>query len=443
MTTRRLLQVIACCAALAVSPVIWAQAGATEVSMGYAGLPGKAVPPTNNGVQVSDTVLMHTGVGVEAGYDTNVFYGDKATAVGSGIVRVVPYLEFTNTTRAGVIPAGVFFDLDFAATFRQYLSSDPQPKMPDKKISDQREFLPAASGTVEFSSGQTVSLTINDVFTRMEEAPYMNSMGTTGPLTRYLNAASAQVRWAPGGGRAQGILRYDNTFDAFATDSGLSFANSISHTASLDLSWKWLPKTAIFARVAQGYVSYLNGPGTGPEEQKSVSYPFHAALGLRGLVTQKTSVNIWVGYSNGFYASGPNPEGVLGHLNANVELSVRPTVLNTLGVAYRQDFQNSVLGNFYYVEALSAWFQQQLAGRFALLASGRYEHRTFQFTTSQRTDNFFQVGASADYRAKSWTYVGVGYALMHNDANMPPTPGTPLGATYTKQQIFARLGVTY
>lgn len=411
--------------------------------MGYAGLPSKS-PLSNNGLQLSETVLMHAGVGAEAGYDTNVFYGDKGHTVGSPIVRVVPYIEFTNATRSGDVPSGVYFDLDLSATYRQYLSNDPQPNNPAKKVSDQNEFLPGVSGLLEFSSPRAVSFQITDTFSRIEEAPYMLSMNrTSGPLIRYINAAAAQLRWAPGGGRVQAILRYDNTYETFPSASHLEFADSIYQQGSIDLSWKWLPKTAIFVKVSQGYVSYLNGNGGTPDTTKYSSYPFRAAVGLRGLVTQKTSVNVWVGYSNAFYANGRNPEGLAGHLNASADLSIRPTMLNALGISYRHDFQNSVIGNFYNIDGVSAWFQQMLASRVSLLLSVRYEHRDFQFTNGERIDNYIQAGAAADFHPKTWAYVGVGYAALYNDANQPDNAVVPVGATYVKHQIFGRLGVTY
>ena len=64
----------------------------------------------------------------------------------------------------------------------------------------------------------------------------------------------AQVRWAPGGGRLQGLLRYTNTIDWFETEY-LKAANSMGHEGMLDMSWRWLPKTALYLQVRQGYIS--------------------------------------------------------------------------------------------------------------------------------------------------------------------------------------------
>ena len=445
MIIRRPLQILACCAALGVSRGAMAQA---DVTIGYAGLPSKSPLGTGTGLQVSDSVMLHAGVGAEVGYDSNVFYADKVGVVGSPVAIVVPYLEFTNASRTGAPPAGVFFEIEGSAGFRRYLSDADQVNgmgtPTGKKASDQPGFLPTANGILEFSSGQSLSLAFQDFFSRYEDAPYVLSVNPSSPLIHYSNDASAQLRWAPGGGRIQGVLRYANHFDAFNEQSGFGFADAISHQVSVDLSWKWLPKTALFLNVSQGYVTYLNDQsGNSPDTKKVSSYPLHLLAGLRGLITRKTSVNLSVGYANAFYSDGPSPYGLAGHLSANVDLTVSPTLLNSFGLGYHHDFQNSIVGNYYNVDSVTAWAQQQVGGRLFAGVSGRYEHRAFQFAASSRADNFVQVGAVADYRPKSWGYLGVGYSLLYNQAGTPTSDTGPAGATYVKHQIFARLGVTY
>ncbi len=49
-------------------------ASAQDVTIGYQGLPYKASGENNTGIQITDGVLLHSGIGAEAGYDTNVFY---------------------------------------------------------------------------------------------------------------------------------------------------------------------------------------------------------------------------------------------------------------------------------------------------------------------------------------------------------------------------------
>src|SRR6476620_2721217 len=91
--------------------VVARAATAQEVQIGYGGLPYKA-SESQNGIQVSDGVLMHVGAGAEAGYDSNVFYESSNSQyhVGSGILRVTGFGEITNSTRTGTVPSGLAFD---------------------------------------------------------------------------------------------------------------------------------------------------------------------------------------------------------------------------------------------------------------------------------------------------------------------------------------------
>ena len=56
-----------------------------------------------------------------------------------------------------------------------------------------------------------------------------------------------------------------------------------------------------------------------------------------------------------------------------------------------------------------------------------------------RVDNFFQVGATLDYFLRNWAYLGVGYSLLDSRSS----PSSLSNNDYLKQQVFARLGVTY
>src|SRR6478672_10943276 len=78
-------------------------AGAQEVTIGYQGLPYKSSGETNTGIQVSEGVLLHVGAGAEAGYDSNVFYSESGSEVGSPLIRVGLFGDMSNATRTGAV----------------------------------------------------------------------------------------------------------------------------------------------------------------------------------------------------------------------------------------------------------------------------------------------------------------------------------------------------
>ncbi len=436
---------------LAATGSAWAQsssaASSVQVDIGYQALPYKSAVGNQGGVQVSDSSILHLGIGAETGYDTNVFYSDTG-AKGSGILQVLPFVELSNATRGGAFPSEVFYDLGATLTYREYLSSDPL-------IRQQRAFMPGAYGNLELGHQQTVSFIVNEAFNRTVDPPYIQNSDQ--PITRNVNLASAGVRWAPGGGRLAGVLTYSNTLDIFDTDN-LKVANSMAHLLMLDTTWKWLPKTALVLQISQGYNTYLNSQNG---VSKPNSFPFHVMTGLRGLITAKLTANVLVGYANGFYdlpSARSGPVGLKGHLSVNGDLSYRPTMLTSIALGYQRDFQNAILGDFYYVDSVRFSVGQAFAGRFGLGFTARYDSRTFEniplapvtmggvttTPTTSRHDNYWQVGANLDYHIRDWTYIGVAYTLLSNSSDYEPLAAQDPGrVNYLKQLAFARIGIAY
>jgi len=421
-------------------------ASAQEVTIGYQGLPSKSSGESNTGIQIADGVLLHAGIGVEAGYDTNVFYA-PTNLVGSSIFRVMPYLDLTNATRTGPVSKDLTFDARAGLQYRHYGNSEVASRYADA-------WNPNAGLSVALGGGQ-FGLGIADVFARIEDPPYANpgNLNTNGlpngtpPIQRTNNQASIEGRWSPGGGRLTSILRFTNMVNIY-DDNGpgnYSYANAMTNTLMLDVAWKWLPKTAIFLNVSQGFVDYLNNSAAS-NAQLSNSYPLYVTTGLRGLLTAKTSAVATVGYVNAFYSEGASTSGFLGSTYLDLAVTARLTQLSRAVVGFRHDFLNVVISNFAYQEMAYASYVQQIAGRLGLDLSGRYAYVSYQGTPGDpnqvttgggnRVDNYFQIGATLDYFLRNWAYLGVGYSLLDNRSNIALND-------YLKQQVFARLGVTY
>jgi hypothetical protein len=418
------------------------RASAQETAIGYQGLPYKVVGESPTGINLSEGVLLHLGLGAEAGYDSNVFYGSSSVpgaVIGSGLLRFTGFGEISNGGH-GVSP-GLTYDVRAGLTYRYYTSDNVDVKRYSSA------FMPTAGLSLSTIAGEW-ALSLSDTFARTEDPPYLAGSATQNPISRDNNLATAQAAWSPGGGRITTTLRYTNSIDIFEQDSGFSYANSLTHMFMLDVSWKWLPKTAIFLQAQQGYISYLNTNSEG----KVPSYPLHVIAGLRGLVTPKLSAVASLGYGNAFYSSGVTTAGFWGSSYVDLQGILTPSLLNRLTVGYHQDFMNSVISNFYYSYSVYAAYVHQIAGRVSLDLSLRYSYLDYQGLlfdkTNTRVDNTIYGGLTLDYFVRSWIYAGVGYSLVANfsdyhlpDANGNPDPTKPVD--YVKHQVFARLGVTY
>jgi len=400
---------------------------AQEVTIGYQGLPYKMSGETATGIQVAEGVLLHVGAGAEAGYDSNVFY-DNTNAVSSPMIRTSLFGEMTNATRTA--PATrLTFDLRDGVTYRRYQSDNADVQ------NFSNAWMPTAGLALSTGGGQ-FGFAIADTFARIEDAPY--TQGTRVPINRYNNQASVEGRWAPGGGRLTATLRYTNMVDIF--QDSYQYASADYNYLMLDAAWKWLPKTAVFVNAQQGYVFYLNDAEAAANNKQS-SYPLLVTAGLRGLLTEKTSAILQLGYQNGFYAGGQSTGGFLGSTYAELSFSVRPTMLSRIVAGYRHDFTNAVIAAFSYNETVYASYVQQIAGRLALDLSGRYVHRNYggafvDPSQADRSDDFIQGGATLDYFVRNWVYFGVAYSVLSNSSNIA-------SVEYLKQQTFVRLGLTY
>jgi len=396
------------------------------------------------GFKMSPTSLLHVGIGAEGGYDSNVFYGStndpQNKVISSPVLRVIPFIELTNATRTGAVPAGVYYDLSAALTYREYLTDDPGAKA-------QRAFNPSVTGVVDTSTGQTVSFGLIDTFMRLEDPPYLHS---TSHISRDHNTGSLDLRFAPGGGRMRGLVRYTNVLDFYEESSGYGYASNMANELLLDGSWLWLPKTALFAQIAQGYVHYIGQ--VNPTNPKFDSYPLRALAGLRGLLTEKVSLQVGAGYSNAFYQGGVSTSG-LSNLAGFIEISHRPSLFTQLTLGYRHEYRNSVVGSFYDVDSVYLGVNQRIASRVSVLVHGKYENRRYKGTINvsgavlpvARTDNYAEAGISADYFMQDWLYAGVGYLLLTNGSqfdNKDPRL-TVTGVDYVKHQVSGRIGFIF
>lgn len=425
---RRLALLTALAATAIARGALAQQGGQGEVTIGYQGLPYKSSGESNTGIQVSEGVLLHVGAGAEAGYDSNVFYSESGTEIGSPLLRIGLFGDMSNATRTGA--AGrVSFGVRAGVMYRRYQSDNASLE------NFRNAWLPTAGLALSTGGGQ-FGFGLADTFARLEDPPY--SISVTVPIVRYNNQASVEGRWSPGGGRITATLRYTNMVDIFP--DAYEYASADSNLLLLDGAWRWLPKTAIFLQAQQGYIFYLND-AQATANNKTSSYPLLVTTGLRGLLTEKTSAILALGYSNGFYSGGFSTGGFWGSTFAEASLTVRATALSRIVGGFRHDLQNQVISSFSYNETAYLSYVQQIAGRLALDLSGRYVYRNYggQFvdpTQAGRNDNFFQAGASLDYFARNWIYAGAAYSIMSNSSNIATVE-------YLKQQMFVRLGITY
>ncbi|MBN2575127.1 MAG: hypothetical protein JXP73_11250 [Deltaproteobacteria bacterium] len=423
-------------AAFAASPAAWAQLqlvssqGPSLESLSIGMGRQLSTKGLATGLKLGEAAILHASLFADVGYDTNVFYGTSDGTKPAPVLHLGPRLEITNAERDGSIPGGTYYDVFAGVDWRKYLTGDDE-------ITRHDALNPSLSGTVEFSSGQVMSFMLADTFTRYQQPPYAPG----DPITRDQNMATAGLKYAPGGGRLKLNLRYTNLIDKY--EGNYDIGSNMGNEVVLDIGWRFLPKTSLYVQAAQGLITYFNSG-------RVTSYPLRTLAGLRGLLTEKLSLNLAAGYNNAFYSAGGSPSG-FGNVGIVTEVNYTISILSRLGIGYHHDFANSpFVGQYYDVDAIYGAYQQMIASRVVTYLYGRYENRRFGGLAAGtgRTDNYIVGGISVDYMIGKFFLAGASYSLNLNrsDVTAPAVaaPATTLtGIDYTKHVLLLRVGAVY
>jgi hypothetical protein len=383
---------------------------------------GAASPGLGNGIRLGDKMILHLGLGVEFDYDTNVFYQDSGLT-GAFFLRLAPSFDLSNSPRHAT--RIIDFSLYGGMSYVEYLTSD-------STLSQHRQFGVDAGVKASFFSASPYTFTLFDNYVRATQPPYIK---TDNNFDRDRNEAGLRVSLAPGGGRLVLYLGYLFGLDYFEL-APLTAYNLLYHQFDLRLSWKFLPKTALYIAATEVINTYSD-PTAHPN-----SYPFHVTAGLQGLITPKLTANVWIGYGNGFYVAGPNPNSVV----AGLQMSWKPTLLSSGAVGYEHDFQNSLLGSYYDLDTVYvSW--TQLVWRFTGFLRLSYANERFQGVqpiqaTTNGTDNYVTLNSRVDYPFKDWLIGSVGYDLYFNHSDRTLTTNlTPavIPVNYLRHVVYVRM----
>jgi hypothetical protein len=396
------------------------------------------------GIALGERLVLHPGIGAEIRYDSNIFY--EATNEKQGaVLRLTPWLDLATrpALRGGATPHTIDFRFHAGLDYREYLTSD-------QNISQHRQFGVQGGLLLSILPFGPFTTDIFDNFVRSTMPPY-NELPYN--FDRDTNEAGVRFRIRPGGGRLELSLSYVFGLDYFEVKQLQDF-NAFYHRLALRVSWKFLPKTAIYIEGNDLIYKYWRlGDYMHPD-----SYALHVIAGLQGLITTKLTLNIWVGYDNGFYVSGPSPNSASGGL----DIRWKPIITGTGVLGYKHDFANSLLGSYYDLDmAYLGW--SQLMWRITGSLRATYANQRFQgitpitglcmngMPTCSRTDNVFQLNVRFDLPllpGKDWFLLSIGYdlSLDRSDSQIMTTiaglPGV-VPVNYTKHEAWLQLTLAY
>ncbi len=428
--------------------------------------PARAEGP---GFKISDSLVLHLGASLGAGYDSNVFYssGDTTGCSAVGLptdpnrcdpARGAAYLSFRPTLdiatnpvqRGGNEPHALDFRLHLGLPLRFLLSTDP--------TLNQHYTIGAEGGLLLsiFPFGEwTVDLFDN--FVRTSEPPYaLVRAAFVGAQAQNINNDQNQlglrIRYRPGGGRLEATLQYTLGISYYESSPVLTAKSLLWNDFQLRLRWNFFPKTGVYINISETTNNYVWG-GTSPNTPPP-AYPFRAVAGLIGLITPKLSVNLNVGYGNSFTQSNASyPNSPSYNLPIGLaELEWRPGATTILALGFRHDFSQALIGTYYMLDTAYINYNQQiwrLVGNIKFAWERRqYEgNLTADSLLNGRVDNILALHVGIDLPIKDYLIISIGDDLAKDFSNCRLQSGAgvvnALPCDYLRNDVWLRLALAY
>ena len=302
------------------------------------------------GIKIGEGTVLHPVIGIEGGFDSNVFYESTATNAG-GILRFLAQIGVGSLSSQRLTPAGDdggdqnlgFFQYraSLRAAYDWVLSGN-------NKASDTSGLGIGATGAATVNPMGHLTFNVDDNFMRLIRAANFETGVNT---NRDINTFGANLTLHSDSTTLSGMVYYRNTIDVFER-SEQSFADRIQHRIGLRPQWRIRPKTLLFADVSQGFYGPL-----GRDSHKVSSKPFTALAGIGTLFTPRLSLNLQGGYTNGFYSSGPS----FSSIELAAQVGFRYATLGRATLAYELHHEDSINANFYRDHTIRLAVQHQFS----------------------------------------------------------------------------------
>lgn len=376
--------------------------------------PSQPVAPISgvegNGWKVGEGTVLLPVFGLETGVINNVFYDENSPKTG-GVLRIMAQIGVGSLTNARLrnqalpdpnaaegtdAPRGDFeYRADLRLSYDQMLSGNE-----------------AVSGSGGLGVGATIKGTVNpsgtwsfgfsDEFRRLIRAANFETDANT---NRDINELGLRLKYQPSYSKFSGDLYYTNIIDVFERDEQ-DFADRMLNRVGLRPAYRWLPQTQFFIDVSQGFQG-----GLGSASMKVDSYPFTAIGGINTLITEKTTLNLQAGYTNGFYSAGPSYSSV----TAGASFGYRYSPLGRAVLTYNLAYEDSVNANYYRDHVIRLWLHQ-LFVPFEINLQPEVHFRSYEGTIltgtageTTRNDVIFSVVAGMQYNFRNWIAATLNY----------------------------------
>lgn len=387
------------------------------------------------GVKVGEGTVLHPIVGMETGFISNVFFeASDENPVGAGILRLIaqagagslsPQRQAIDSVGTAAPNRGVFqYRADLRLTYDLPLSGNDD-------VQEQGGLGVGALFRGTVYPERTWSFLYLDNFQRLIRPTNFESTSQT---NRDINRLQLGLQFAPRGRTIAGLLHYENAIDVFE-DGDQQFANRMHNKIGLTASWRFRPVTVLFAEGTWGIFT-----GLGSDSVKVDSYPLTVAVGMQTLLTLNTSVIARVGYTNGFYSTGPSYSAPMG----GVEFGYRYSPRGRVTAMYDYAHLDSINANFYRDHHFQLLVEQQFVP-FVVTLRPELRLRQYQGVTTivptapdTRDDLIVAIAAGARYNFRDWLATVIEYRFSSVQTDFMYAAGSHIDdPSYVRHELVA------
>ena len=394
---------------------------------------------------------LHPGIGVEGGYDQNLFYEDADTDA-AAILRITAHLFLSTITAArtedgeadGTDAPNLRFTAGVAASYYHFFTDRAGDNV---SVDGSFDLTINPEGRFVFRIYDTVGRSIRP----FADAP---PEGQAPLYARVQNAAGVDLTIQSPGQTLGATFSYRLDLDYFEDDN-FDYLNSLTHVVSAAVNWRFFPNTALISRTDILFQNYLGPRTSGVGAEISDNRRVNSWLGVNGAFTQTLSFTAMVGYGVGFYELSDDFNNILAHL----ELKYKPRNTLDFSLGYQRLINPSFIGNFTRSDKIYLRGQVLAGGSFLLGAQlavsfdrsglARDPDGNALGNEDYRSDTRLNATVFGEYRFTEWLALNasVGYTGDFTDFQFldPATgavyPDAPAG--FSKFEAWLGLRVFY